>query len=1054
MKKYILMFLAGCMAFAQTWAQQTISGKITASDTQHPIPGASVRVKGTNRGTKTDNMGAFAISVGHADTLAVSFVGYNTQFFAPPFSAVLNITMQLSDAKLEEVVVSTGYQTLPKERVVGSFTVVDQQLLNRSVSTNLLDRLRDVVPGFSFNNVGSSSMSIRGQSTIYGNAEPLIVLDNFPFEGSMQDINPNDVESITILRDAAAASIWGARAGNGVIVITTKKGKLNQALQVSLNSNFTMVDVPDLYAGNKLSASDYIDIEKKLFSQGYYDASQATGYEALTPVVEMLYKKKADPSLATEVDAEMERLKGLDVRRDFSRYIYRKGINQQQALNLKGGGGKNSYYLSLGYDHNRGDMVGNELSRVSVAGNNTFKFLKDRLELATAGNFSVHTTVNNAVGTNLSNASAGGVIYPYAQLADEQGNHLPIIKNYRSSFISQASSNGLLDWSYVPLDEPDLVDMSTKRRTARLSGSLAYHLWKGLKASVRYQFINMETTGRNERSLESYYSRDLINRFTQVSGTTLVRPVPLGGILDFSQQSMTDHGFRTQLDFNRNWKEKHELTAMAGIEIRSTRTESANHRYYGYDSEYAQNTFVDYTNNALPFYYDSSRKGQIPFADALGLYNDRFRSYYANISYGFLSRYIFNASARLDQSNLFGVKTNQKGVPLWSMGIAWNVDKENFYFLKSVLPYLKVRTTYGYNGNVDKTVSAYTTAAFAGNRYNMPYATIINPPNPNLKWERVAIWNVGLDFGFKGNRISGSAEYYHKKGMDLIGDMPMPASSGVLQYRGNIASTTGSGIELAIRTQNLQGKLKWQSDFVFANQKENITDYFVTATSSQYLQSGLYLPLKGKPLYSLYSYSWAGLDPDTGDPQGYLNGVASKDYTAIIREYTPEKLIFNGSIRPTTFGSLRNTISYGDISFSFNIAYRLGYVFRKNALVYGANLGLLSNNGDYAVRWQNPGDEVHTQVPSVPAAANNNRDMFYRYSDVLVDKADNIRLQDIRFDYMLSDRNWLPFQQVQFYVYSANLGILWKRTRFDVDPDIQYGNYPVSIAFGIKVNFK
>jgi len=1053
MGRKLALFFMLFLALLTASAQNEVRGIVKSGDQGMPLPGVSVRIKGTNKGTFTDRAGGFVMSVGTNDTIVVSFMGYSPQSFAPPFKTPLDIILETLDASLNEVVISTGYQTLPKERATGSFLVVDDQLLNRSVSTNILDRLKDVVPGLSFNNNGSSAISIRGQSTIYGNAEPLIIVDNFPFEGSMQDINPNDVEQISILRDAAAASIWGARAGNGVIVITTKKGKLNQATQVTFNSNINVANAPDLYAASRLSSSDYIDIEKRLFEQGYYDASHSTGFEALTPVVELLYRKKADPSMGGAIDQQIEALKSRDVREELSRYVQRKMVNAQYAASLRGGGTKNNYYVSLGYDRNRENLVGNELSRISLSGSNTFKLLQNKLEITTGTSYTLHSTTNNSVGTTLTNATAGGSLYPYAQLADQQGKHLPIIKNYRTSFLAQAAGQGLLDWSYVPLDEPLHSNFNTKRRTVRLNGAVAYNLVDGLKASLRYQFTDMEVTGSNERSQGSYFARDVINRFTQIAGTSLNRPIPLGGILDLDEQSLVDHGIRLQVDYQKNWGNKHELTAIAGHEIRYSRTERTNHRYYGYNSEYAQNTFVNYAEIAFPMYFDNARKGQIPFVDALGLYNDRFRSYYANGAYTYIGRYTINTSARLDQSNLFGVKTNQKGVPLWSVGLSWNLDKESFFPFVNSLPLLKIRATYGYNGNVDKTVSAFTTASFSGNRYSMPFATILNPPNPDLRWEKVAIWNLGLDFATKGNRLSGAVELYHKKGMDLIGDMPMPPSSGVALFRGNMASTAGTGLELLIHSINTNGRFVWATDLVFAAQREKVTEYFTTATSIQYLQSGLNLPLKGKTLYGLYGYPWAGLDNANGDPLGYLNGLPSKDYAAVMREFVPEKLNYHGSIRPTTFGSLRNTFSYKDLSISFSIAYRLGYVFRKNSVVYGNNLGLASNNGDYALRWNNPGDEQNTQVPSLPTSVNNNRDLFYRYADVLVDRADNIRLQDIRAEYGFRNRKWLPFQQLALYGYCSNISLLWKRTKFDVDPDIPNGNYPLSVAVGLKFNF-
>lgn len=1049
----VIISLCMLLFYLEMNAQQTVTGTVMGQEIKEPLVGASIIIKGTKRGTVSDANGRFAIKVSPNDTLVFSSMGYLSRTIIPPYQSTLQIEMEVSSASLEQIIVSTGYQTLPKERATGSFSFIDNKLLNRSVGTNVIDRLKDVIPGLSFNTIGSSSLSVRGQSTLFGNAEPLIVVDNFPFEGNLQDINPNDVESITVLRDAAASSIWGARAGNGVIVITTSKGRLNQAVQITLNSNLTIVDIPDLYVTNKLSSADYIDIEKRLFAQGYYDASQLTSFEPLTPVVELLYAKKANPANGSAIDAQIEDLKGNDVRNDFARYVYRKAINQQYSLNLKGGGKSNSYYVSLGYDQNRENMVGNNLSRISLAAMNTFKLLEDKLELSTGINFSIHNTANNAIGTSITNLSSSGSIYPYAKLADESGSHLSLIKNYRSSFINSAKDQGLLDWTYVPLDEPNLSEVSNKRKTVRLNGSLVYSILNGLKASLRYQFTDVGSLNQNFRSQESYFVRDLINRFSQLSAGNILRPIPLGGILDVSNQTITDHGLRGQLDFNRSFGTDHELTTIVGFELRRATTSGSDYRYYGYDEANAQNNFVNYANDALPLFYDSSRRGQIPFVDAIGLYNDRFRSYYTNSSYTYLSRYSLSASARLDQSNLFGVRTNQKGVPLWSVGGAWQIDKEPFYRW-DFLPQLKLRATYGYNGSVNKTVSAYTTAEFSGYLYNRPYATIINPPNPSLRWERIKILNFGLDFGLFGNRVSGSAEFYRKQGLDLIGDLPMAPSSGVLVFRGNSASTMGTGFEFNLSSKNTRGRMKWQTDFIFSTLKERVTEYAVASTVTQYIQSGTSLPLMDRPLYAMYSYQWAGLDPVNGDPKGYINGQESKDYLGILRSVTPANINYNGSRRPTTFGAVRNSFNYGNVSLSLNISYRLGYVFRKNSVVYGNNYGLSSNNGDYALRWQHSGDEKLTYVPSLPMSVNNNRDLFFRYSDVLVDRADNIRLQDLRIDYSLKNKEYLPFGQIQFYLYCTNFGILWKATKFDVDPDIQHANNPFSMAFGIKVNFK
>ncbi|WP_316747115.1 SusC/RagA family TonB-linked outer membrane protein [Pedobacter gandavensis] len=1056
MKKYILFVIL--LAFIRNVSAQTpIDGTIISSVDKSPIPGASIQIKGTSRVAISNSEGKFFLNVRTSDTIKVSFIGFQSQQITQPFKSPLLIEIVPSENNLQEIVVSTGYQVLPKERATGSFVQIDNKLIDRSVSTNIIDRLKDVVPGLSFNKTGNSQLSIRGQSTIFGNAEPLIVIDNFPFDGNLQDINPNDVESITVLKDAAAASIWGARAGNGVIVITTKKGKLNTPVKISFNSNVTIGVIPDLYARKTLSSSDYIDIEKRLFNEGFYNANITTGFQPLTPVVELLLQKRNNPSLGTQIAAEIEAFKQYDVRRDLEKYLYQNSVYQQYSLSLRGGGNNNSFFVSGGLDRNKENLRRNDYNRVSINAGNSINFFNNKLEMQNSLNFIYNNTNNNNGGPSdiINGTIAGNDIYPYAKLADAEGNALAIVKNFSANFIKSASQNGLLDWNYKPLDEINIADNTIKRRNIRLSSALKYNILQGLSASVLYQFTDISSTGKDFRSQDSYFTRDLINRYTQTTGGKVIRPVPLGGILDMNDQSSINHTLRGQIDYAKAFNALHEVNAIAGYEIRDTKTNNRIFRYYGYDIEHANNSVVDYVTNTFPFYYDSSRKGQIPNIDNTGLFNDRFRSYYANASYSYDRRYTISASGRIDQSNLFGVKTNQKGVPLWSAGVSWNINNESFY-TSELIPLLKIRATYGYNGSVNKSVSAFTTAAISGvNLYQLPYATIINPPNPELRWERVKIFNTGLDFSTKANRISGTLEYYNKKGLDLIGDTPFPPSSGISLFRGNAASTATNGIDINLSSKNTSGLIKWSTDFFYSHVNEKVKDYPVTPTANSYIRSGSILPLSGRPLFSFYSYDWKGLNPQTGDPQGILNGEISNDYLAILNGTTIESMVFSGSLRPTNFGALRNTFSVKDFSLSFNIGFKFGHYFRRNSVAYGNTYGLNSNSGDYAIRWENPGDESSTNVPSIPVVSNGNRDAFYSFSTILVEKADNIRFQDLRIDYNLlkSNKNRYPFSSALIYLYATNLGIIWKATDMVKDPENQYGNTPFTLAIGLKVDF-
>lgn len=1045
----LLFFLLWCFSY-ELQAQQ-LSGRVLSSADQSGLAGASIRMKGKNIGVIADSNGYFKLPAGAGDTLLVSFVGYYTKEVAPPLVAGMLISVKPTSATLTEVMVSTGYQVLPKERATGSFVQVDNALLNRTVGNNVIERLRDVVPGLSFNRVGNSSISIRGQSTIFGNAEPLVVVDNFPFEGNILDISPNDVEGITVLKDAAAASIWGARAANGVIVVTTKKGRQNQGLKVAFHSNLSVGALPDLYQAERLSSADYIEIEKRLFDQGFYQTTRNTGYLPVSPAVELFYRRQANPSQASAIDAELALLGQQDVRQQLQEYVYQRSLLQNYSVNFSGGAQFHSYFLSLGHDSSRENLRRNGSERTTLNFSQTFKLLNHRLEISSGLALSYGVQRVNNIGSAITNATLGNALFPYAQLADENGLHLPLVKNYDPTFITGAKANGLLDWQYVPLDEIELADNRQTRRNLRLTGTVRYKVIEGLSASINYQFNENNLTGNNYYDQESYFARDLINRFTQVSGSTLIRPIPLGGILDRSSQQGIAHAVRLQVDYSKKWNGVNEFTAIGGAEVRDTRTEGDSYRYYGYDAMHAQSGIVDYTDNMLPLYFDPLRRGQVPNVDDNGIYNDRNRSWYANASYTYLGRYTISGSGRLDQSNLFGVTTNQKGVPLWSVGLSWNISREKFYRLG--LPYLKLRATYGYNGSVDKSVSAFTTASLTGlNLYQQPYATIINPPNPSLRWERVSIANLGLDFGAKGNRITGSVEYYHKRGIDLIGDTPFPPSSGITLFRGNAAGTRGNGIDVSLTSRNLTGALKWQTDVVFSHIREKVDDYQITAAVSSYIQSGIPVPLEGRPLFALYSYEWAGLDPLNGDPMGLLNGVPSKDYVGLLGSLTPETMQYHGARRPTTFGSVRNTLDFRQWSLSFNITYSLGYFFRKPTVSYGNNYGLLANHSDYAKRWRQPGDEQSTVVPSLPMTANNNRDLFYRYSSALVDRADNVRLQDIRLGYRLGSGKQKGFPTGECYLLATNLGMVWKASKFGLDPENQRFNQPMVISLGFRMN--
>jgi len=964
-------------------------------------------------------------------------------------------------------VVSTGYQQTPINQTTGSFVLVDNAQIRRKVSGDLLSRLDGITNGLLFNkNTLSSSsggldLSIRGRSTIYANDQPLIILDNFPFNAGWDAINPNDVTSINLLKDAAAAAIWGVRAGNGVIVITTKKGKYKMPLNLSFNSNLTISGKADVfYNPNYLTSSDYIDIETFLFNNGKYDAALAdkVNYPELSPVVQLLDKQRKGYSSA-ETAAQLNALRTNDFRKDELKYYYRKPVSQQYFLNISGGTEKSAHYLSAGYDRSLLSLVNNENNRITINTHHTVKIGK-HLELTgglyyVGGNDKLDSTI-----ALTSNAA------PYYQFKDSDGHPTVFDMGYNSNFNIKALSQGFLDWSYVPLDELNQNISHVKNSDYRMNVGLKYNLVTGLNAEVKYQNEQIKNTAELVNSLQSYSARNQINQYSIVeAGQVIGYHIPVGAIQNQTISKIKSQNFRAELNYQKSWKNQ-EWNAIVGYELSEFDTEAYRNKKYGYDAKTGASIAVDTSST---FSLNPSGTGNITTTTNLFGKLDRIRSAFAKVSYTYSDKYTISGSMRTDASNYFGIKTNQKNVPLWSTGFLWRLDNENFYKL-SWLPVLKLRASYGFNGNLDKRITGITTFAYSGllsTNTNLPYANIYNVGNPELRWEKIGIANFGIEFGLKEQIVSGKVEYYFKKGTDMIGDRAFSASSGIKVLRGNYSEMKSNGLDISIHSQNLKGSVSWQTDFLFSTGKDKVTKYeFIEPSSVLYVGMNNIRPVLNKPVFGIYSYKWAGLDPLNGDPRGFFKGEISKDYGGIVNETTLKDLEYNGPARPTIFGGFNNTISFSRFTLGVNISYKLGYYFRKPSVNYYNmyQLSLKGNtNNDFSQRWQNPGDEVKTNVPAMAKyTSDGTRDRFYNGSSATVAKGDHVRLQDISlsYDWNLSGSKKLAFKQIQVYVYANELGIIWKANHFGLDPDLvnsmfgRLSNPTVrSISFGIKVDF-
>lgn len=1033
----------------------------------NPLPGATIKNLSRNLNVTTSNNGEFEIDGSPGDEISVSFIGFLPyNFHLNDKLDYLTIVLKTGTSKLNEVnVVSTGYQTIPKERITGSFAQPLKNEYENRVAPDVISKLNGITSGLVFNantlttQGGKPDINIRGRSTIFANDQPLIVVDNFPYSGDINNINPNDVESISVLKDAAAASIWGVRAGNGVIVITTRKGKNNQALKIGFNANLTVFNRPDLnYNPNQLDASSYIGLEQYLFGKGFYDASLAntSSYPVISPVVSLLAANRAGTVSTNDLNTQLNVLRNIDVKDQLSKYFYQKATNQQYAINLSGGSDKAIYYFSAGYDHDLASVKDNSNQRFTLNSQNTF-FITPKLEVNAGINYiRTNTQFDNTL------TQTARRLFPYSQIADKDGNPLPISYNYNQTFIQNSATTGFLDWTYYPLKELGATDNTTKTSDARISTGIKYTFIPGLSAEVKYQFENTQSDNRIYQSQDTYATRDYINTFSVVNnGVVTGYNVPLGGILNLSRGNTISNNVRGQLSYSNHWSDN-DLVAILGYELSQTTGESNQSILYGYNNDLATFTNIDAIDS-----FNTYPTGSQSIYSGLGVQSTivRVRSSFANIAYNYKDRYTVSGSARIDGTNYFGVSTNQKNLPLWSAGFKWDISRESFYKL-DWLPVLALRTSYGYNGNLIQSITGITTFQYYSNATytNYNYALISNIGNPDLRWEKTGIANIGVDFGTKNGNIAGSLEYYFKRESDLLGFKNFPENSGITQLEGNFSNMKGSGYDLSITSHNTKGNLKWNTTLLLSHATDKVTSYDVQPYSYQLAGSGTGAPNINRPVFGVYAYKWRGLDPATGNPIGFVNGSPSQDYSAITVNTPVQDLVYEGPARPTYFGGLNNSFSYKNFRLTFQVNYKLGYYFMAPALNYSTittSGAFLRVNNQFNDRWQVPGDEKRTNVPSLVYPFSSSRDQFYKYSEVNVESGDHIRLQDITlsYDFTKSTYHRLPFAALQLFIYANNVGIIWRKNNKGLDPDAVPTTdnttmpVPRSIAIGIKGNF-
>lgn len=1060
----VICFIAMCQ-FAMS---QEIKGKITDAITHKPLFGASLKNGNGRSIAKSNEKGLFDIKGNGISKLYVSSVGYrDTTISITSDKTFYEIVLMPVQKQLEEVtVVHTGYQDLAPAQMTGAVQALGETALNKQAGRSILDRINNLVPGLRldpnvrFSDQQKTNVRIRGLSTINGQLDPLIVLDGFIYEGSLDNIDPNNVENVTVLKDAAASSIWGARAGNGVIVITTKRGKFNRSFSVAFNSAITVSSKPDLYKIFQMPSADYIAFEKLVFEKGYYDNRlNISPYYANSPAVKIFQQLKKGNISESDAQIELERLGNIDARKDYSKYLMRTPLMGQSSISLDGGTERHAFNYSGSYTS---DM------NAQYAGYKKWNFnvfervkISDKLDMDFRLNY---TNSNNKAGRpGYRDLTVVNRFYPYYELVDSDGNPRYFEDIYDKDYVDQFYPGQLLSWDYVPLEDYKHVRNTTRTEELYAVANASYRILPSLGVKIGYQIQQQKVGHEVLYDGESRLARTEYNRFAAYDPATdrMTFPVPAGGIRELSNAQNRSYTLRGQLDFKKELA-GHALAILLGGEIRENTTTAEAYKAYGYSEDPLVSIPVDYVGTYPIAVLNGS--SNISGAPAFESTINRFVSLYGNLLYTWKDRYGLSSSVRQDGANIFGASSNDKWKPLWSVGSFWNVSNERF--LKNVewINALKLRMTYGVSGNVDLRKTPLPLANVTSNtNSNFPVLVIGSLNDPSLRWEKVEMFNLGADFSILKGRLAGSFDIYRKHGRDLYGltgyDYTVWGAQPFITK--NVASMEGKGIDLMLTSKNIVGPLNWQTTLVLSQNKNKTKTYYSLnpVNEADFLSSGNTItPVPGLPLYAIAGFKWGGLDQN-GNPQSYVNGMLSNDYSAINKEGRQlgvnGNIIFKGSAKPQLFGSIENSFGYKNLTLSVSIAFQGDYYFRKNTTSYGTFLTNGIAYSDIMERWQQAGDELKTNVPSFAYPVKSQRDLIYRQADINILRADHARLAYINLSWSPKLKLGQSFTQTSFYFNARNLGIIWTANKEHIDPEYQDEIAPLkTFTLGLRVNFK
>jgi len=1039
------------------------------------IAGASIKVKGTTKTTTTNETGDFYLAdIEENSTLVISYIGFVTRELTAK-ADVGNIRLEEAIGELEEVgiTVNNGYQTISKERSAGSFSKPDMTVIaQRSTSMNILQRLDGLVPGLVVNNSPGATENpflIRGLSTIgtydqFGrravqtNRNPLYVVDGVAQE-NIAAINPQDIADITVLKDATAASIWGTRAANGVIVITTKKGTGTGKLTVNYDGFANFSGRPDLNYIPRMKSPAFITAMKEIFP----DLKAANSWGKISqlgsvpPHLDILYNNPT-----TIANQKLDSLSAIDNTDQISKLFYRNSLLTNHTISVSSGGKLYSFYGSGSYTGNRSNTPGNA--------DNTYKMnLRQDLNFGDRLQIFVITDLSNQRSSALNNFSSNPFgdesyyrfitrstypsIVPYQKFADDNGNPIPVnFLTWMSDPVRRNYENLTgIDLSYSPLEDVNQGYYDNESISARIVGGLRLKLFKGLRFEGTYGYTSLSSNGRLFLDQNSYEVRRELLDMTRINSDGVAEHfVPeTGGRLTENNQSNRDWTVRNQLVFDHSW-ENHELTVLFGQEAMERKSRISRTVLRGWNDQLQTYLPVDYKYLSAGLQNNVTGVNNILAPNFVGgdLPLSRTTSYYSNLSYTFARKYALNASWRIDESNLFGRDKSAQNRPVWSVGGKWTLSNENFMKDVKAIDMLALRMTYGVSGNAPQpgTAASYDIlkSDVLGSYVTGQGLILSSPGNAKLTWESTQTLNLGIDFSLLGTRFGGSIDGYIKKTDDLLGNLAVSAFTGFQNVVGNFGSMENKGIELNLQSINLQSKnFTWTSGFTLGYNKNKVTklNLLGTITTGSQMVAQQYVP--GYPAFAVFAYNYAGLN-NQGDPQiRKADGTITSDANSSLAE----DIKFMGTYQPIWSGGLSNTFQHGPFELSVNMIYNLGNVLRRDVNDFWTSSSsyigyATSPHEEFSNRWKVPGDESNTNIPRFLAATGldgQRNTGYYTSGDLNVFSASFVKIRDLTLAYSLPPRliSKMKAERLTIRCQLSNV-MLWKANDYGIDPEFHY----------------